>query len=76
MCYTNNGDGIVKKKKKKLRVGRILVALVVLGLIIFGLIKLGSGLFDKAKEIIDRGKDAYLSSLEYEVQLYNMDYTK
>ena len=76
MCYTNNGDGIVKKKKKKLRVGRILVALVVLGLIIFGLIKLGSGLFDKAKEIIDRGKDAYLSSLEYEVQLYNMDYTE
>ena len=62
------------KKKKKLRIGRIIIALVLLGLFIFGLVKLTKGLFEKAKEIVDKGETAYLCSLDYEVQLYDMNF--
>ena len=62
------------KKKKKLRIRRIIIALVLLGLFIFGLVKLTKGLFEKAKEIVDKGETAYLCSLDYEVQLYDMNF--
>ena len=63
-----------KKKKRKIVLWRIIVALLLVGLFIFGVVKLTDGLFDKAKEIVDKGKPAYLASAEYEIQLYDMNY--
>lgn len=67
---------MAKKKKRKIVVWKVIIALLVLFLVIFLAIKIIGGLFHKVKEIVDNGEDAYLSSLDNEVLLYDMEYNE